>query len=469
LDPSALEREREAVNSEARLKERSDGHRLWYVIQDIMRASNHPFSHWGCGNLTTLSSFDQTNIKAWFKTEYDPRGMHLVVYSHEPLQVLERRVKAKFGKIPHATDWKGPVRAATSGEIIPPGVSRSWVFVEPIKNLKHLSMMWQIPDKFAETGNRVAEVVATSLGSVGDGTLLSKLKSEALATSIYASVENEAADAAFFYINVDLTTQGLANYRRVVEIVFQGLGTLGRLSPPAYIVEQHNTLSTLNYKWQQRKTDTRVYGYEVKELRGQDFASYPKKSLFWEHSPYDVAEIFLNHLSPNTSIIFIQAKSSDTFNVTFDKSEPTNSAKYTITNFTDEDLALFNTAHHSLQADVRYAPQSLYIPEQNLQLLRYIDPLLVNRSRWEPLPTTVKGLDPSSESFLSTFIAGDTEFGIPKISFRNSFFSPALNTGVNPRKEIVVYLWIKSVYETTEAMRAAAALGGYRYASPISC
>lgn len=240
MDSSALEREREAVNSEARLKERSDGHRLWYVIQHIMRASNHLFSHWGCGNLTTLSAFDQTNFKAWFKAEYDPRGMHLIVYSHERLQVLERRVKAKFGKIPHATDWKGPVRAATSGEIIPPGVSSSWVFVEPIKNLKHLSMMWQIPDKFAETGNRVAEVVATSLGSVADGTLLSKLKSEALATSIYASVENEAADAAFFYINVDLTSQGLANYRRVVEIVFQGLGTSGRLSPPAYIVEQHN-------------------------------------------------------------------------------------------------------------------------------------------------------------------------------------------------------------------------------------
>src|SRR5271155_3740446 len=334
--------------------ERNDLHRLWYVIQDIMRGSNHPFSHWGCGNLTTLSSFDQTNIKAWFKAEYDPRGMHLVVYSHEPLQVLERRVKAKFGKIPYATNWKGPVRAATSGEIIPPGVSGSWVFVEPIKNLKHLSMLWQIPDKFAETGNRVAEVVATVLGSLGDGTLLSKLKSAALATSIYTSVENEAADAAFFYIKVDLTEQGLTNYRRVVEIVFQALGTLGRLNSPAHIVEQHNTLSTLNYKWQEQTTGDRVYADGVRELRAQDFASYPKKSLLWEHSPYDVAEIFLDHLSPNNCIIFIQAKSTDCFNVAFEKSEPIAAAKYTITNLTGDDLALFNTAHESVQQDIQY-------------------------------------------------------------------------------------------------------------------
>jgi len=446
--------------------ERNDLHRLWYVIQDIMRDSNHPFSHWGCGNLTTLSSLDQTNIAAWFKDEYDPRGMHLVVYSHEPLQVLERRVKAKFGKIPYTPEWKGPIRSASSGEIVPSGVLGSWVFVDPIKNFRHLSMMWRIPDKFAGTGNRVAEVAAAAVGTVGDGSLLSKLKSEGLATSICGEVENEAADAAFFYIKVDLTEQGLGNYRRVVEIVFQGLGTLGRWSSPAYTVEQHNALSTLHYKWQQRKTGARVYSDDVQELRTQDFTSYPKKSLFWEHSPYDVAEIFVDHLSPNNSIIFIQAKSTDTFNITFDKSEPIAAAKYTITDFTDDDFALFNTAHQSLQADIQYPPQSLYIPEENLHLLRYLDPLRVNRSRWEPLPTTVKALDPSSESFLSTFIAGDTEFGIPKISFRNSFFSPALNTGLNPRSEIVIYLWIYSVYETTETMRAGAAVGGYRYASP---
>ena len=452
------------------MAERSDSRRLWYVIQDIMRATNHPFSHWGCGSLITLSSLDQTNITAWFKAEYDPRGMHLIVNSHEPVQVLERRVKAKFGNIPYSPEWKGPVRSASSGEIIPPGVLRSWVFVEPIKNFRQLTMMWQIPDKFGEVRNRVAEVVATVLGSLGDGTLLSKLKSAALARSIYTSVENEAADAAFFYIKVDLTEQGLTNYRRVVEIVFQALGTLGRLNSPAYIVEQHNALSTLNYKWQERTTGDRVYADAVRELRAQDFASYPKKSLLWEHSPYDVAEIFLDHLSPNNCIIFIQAKSTDCFNVTFEKSEPIAAAKYTITNLTGDDLALFNTAHGSVQQDIQYPPQSLYIPEQNLRVLRYLDPLQVNRSRWEPLPMAVKALDPSSESFLSTFIAGgDTEFGIPKISFRNSFFSPALNTGANPRKEVVVYLWIKSVYETTEVMRAAAALGGYRFGSPFSC
>lgn len=432
-----------------------------------MRPTNHPFSHFGCGNLTTLSSLDQTNISAWFKTEYDPRGMHLAVFSHEPLQVLERRVKARFGKIPFSPQWKGPIRAASSGDIIPPGTLGSWVLVEPLKDLRKMVVTWPIPEKFASRGNRAAEVAASVLGGVGDATLLSKLKAEAVATSVATDVDNDAADAAFFTVHIELTAQGLARYPRVVQILFESIGTFGRLNFPAHIVEEHNTLSSLRYKWQERCKDARSLGNMVASMREEDLATYPHKSWFWEHAPYDVAEIFLDHLSPNNSIVFIQSKSSKFFNVTFDKSEPIAGARYSITNFTDDDFELFNDAHQHVQVDYRYSSKSLYIPDSNVRVFRSIDSLQMNRSRFEPLPEIVNTLDSASDSFLSTYIAGDIEFGTPKISFRNSFFSPALDTGRNPLKEIVVELWIDSIYETTETIRAGAALGGYRYLSPF--
>ena len=388
--------------------------------------------------------------------------MHLVVFSHEPLQVLERRVKARFGKIPFSSLWKGPIRAATSGDIIPPGTLPSWVFVEPVKDIKTMVIMWPIPEKYASRGNRIAEVAAVVLGGFGDATLLSKLKADGVATSVSADVENDAADAAFFNVYIQLTKQGIVKYRRVLEILYETIGTLGRQSLPAHIVEEHNTLSTLKYKWQERQKDARYFSSIAAQLREEDFASYPQKHWFWEHAPYDVAEIFLTHLTPRNNIVFIQDKSSRASNVTLDKSEPIVGARYAITNFTDEDVAFFDAAHQRVQDDIRYPSKSPYIPDSSTRVLRSIDPLQVNRSRFEPLPEIVKSVDPGSESFLSTFIAGDTEFGTPKISFRNSFFSPALDTGGNPRKEIVVTLWIDAVYQTTETMNAAAALGGYR-------
>ena len=339
--------------------------------------------------------------------------------------------------------------------------------MEPLKDLRKMVITWPIPEKFASRGNRIAEVAASVLGGVGDGTLLSKLKAEEVATSVVTDVDNDAADAAFFTVHIELTAQGLAKFPRVVQILFESIGAFGRLDFPAHIVEEHNTLSSLKYKWQERWKDARALGNMVAGMREEDLATYPHKSWFWEHAPYDVTEIFLDHLSPNNSIIFIQSKSSKNFNVTFDKSEPIAGAKYSITNFTDDDFGVFNDAHQHVQADYQYSSKSLYIPDPNVRVFRSIDSLQVNRSRFEPLPEIVNTLDSASDSFLSTYIAGDVEFGTPKISFRNSFFSPALSIGGNPLKEIVLQLWMDSVYETTQTMRAGAALGGYRYLFPI--
>jgi insulysin len=442
-----------------------DRRRLWFVEQDIMRSSNHPFSHFGCGNITTLASLDQTNIRTWFSEEYDPRGMHLVVYSHEALPVLERNVKARFGEIQFKPRWKGPVRAEPAGKIVPSTVRGSWVFVEPIKTIRNLKMMWELPAQFGARGSRVGEVSASVLQRAGNGSILSKLKSEGLVSSISAEVENEAADAVFFYIDAELTGQGLLNIQRIVEIIFQGIGTLGRIPLPRSVVEAHNTLSTLNYKWQARRTDYRAYAEEAYNLRQEDLSGFPRKSLFWEQSPEDVANIFLSHLSPNNSIVFVQAKRSDTFNVTFDRAEPITGVKYSLSNFSEPDLAVFIAAHGSQQPDIFYPGASPFMPDPNVRVLHPLDPLNVNRTRWEPKPVIITGVNVSIGE--STFIAPDVEFGIPRISLRTSLISPAFNITGNPRKEMIGYLFLGAIHETTEQLKAACEAGGYSYVLPL--
>ena len=249
-----------------------------------------------------------------------------------------------------------------------------------------------------------------------------KLRGDALDTGIDANIDNETADAAFFYADVDLTEQGLADYHRVVEILFRGLGTLGRLRVPTCIFDQHNTMAISRYQWQGRRSDVHMCSDAVRKMRQEDIATYSRKSMFWGHAPFDVAEIFL-HLSRNRSILFVLAKSSDIFNITFDKSGPIVGAKYTINNFTDSDKALFNVADRSLN---QISSTGVCIPDQNLHVLRYLDPPQANRFRWEPPPATVEVLKSSSESFLSIFIAGDTEFGIPNSASETRFSVPRL-------------------------------------------
>lgn len=268
-----------AVQSEYNMGAMQDGRRLWYVEQAVLSSAGTPLSRFSCGNLTSLGHVNSTTVRNWFNAEYDPRGMHLVVFSHEPMQVLQRRVEARFSDIKFSESWKGPVRAEVSGVIIPSSVLGSWVYVEPIKDVRTLRMMWSIPPRFAVVGNRVVEVAASVLEESGPGSILSNLKDEGLASSFSASAENDASDAAFFYANAALTVEGLANVTRAVQLIFQGIGSLGKQTLPAWIVEEHNQMATLNYMWQTRKTNYRDIAIAAYNLRQEDLAGYPRKSM----------------------------------------------------------------------------------------------------------------------------------------------------------------------------------------------
>jgi secreted Zn-dependent insulinase-like peptidase len=437
-----------------------DNRRLWYVQQDVMRATNHPFSHFGCGNLTTLASLDHNSIREWYDTEYDPRGMTLVVYGQESLDILEQRVKTRFGEIKFSDRWKGPVRAEQSGDIVPSSVLGSWVYVEPLKGIRSLQMLWQIPPQFAKGGNRIASAVSKVLARMGEKSILSKLKSEELVFSLSAEPDNTSKDSAFFYIEAELTTEGLKNVSRVVEIIFQGIGTLGRITLPIHIVEQFNARATLNYKWQARRTDYQMYAEEVYALRMQNLADYPQQSWFLEYAPDDAGEILLKHLTPEKCIAFVQARTSDIHNVTFTSAEPVVGARYTIEAFSDVDMATFASAHKSLVKDVSYAARSEFMPDPNISVIHPVDVLNANHT---PSPEPLTALESDDGAFQTTFLAPDDEFGVPIFDLRNTFASPALDVSGDPRKQIIRSLWLSQVIETTEQVRAAAAQGGYRY------
>jgi len=443
-----------------------DPRRLWFVEQAIMSSTDTPFSRFACGNLTSLADVNSTTVRNWYNNEYDPRGMHLVVFSHEPMEVLQRRIKARFSDIGFSSEWKGPVRAEVHGDIIPPSVLGSWVYVEPIKDVRALKMMWSVPARFAVQGNRAADVAASVLADSGPGSIFSNLKDQGLVTSFSAYAENEALDSAFIYANAALTVEGLPNVTRVVELIFQGIGSLGKQTLPPWIVEEHNQMSTLNYMWQTRQTNYRAYAKAAYNLRQEDLAGYPRKSLFWEYAPFDLVDLFLTHLTPNKSIIFVQGQASDTFNVTFNSFEPIVGVRYSLVDISSTEMDIFVTAHQSLQEKNYYPPPSPYMPNPSPRVINQLDPLVViDLQKWEPnpIPITLDYNTSTDPAFRDTFLAPDTEFGVPGMVLKSSFFSPALDFGGDAYKEVIGYLWISQALETTEQWRSQAEAGGFKY------
>jgi insulysin len=458
FNPSSLEREREAVNSEYNMGAMQDQRRVWFVEQDIMRPSNHPYSYFACGNLSTLSSLDQTHVRQWFNAEYDPRGMHLVVFGQEKLSELESRVNERFGEIQLSPNWTSAILAESWGKIVPDSLPGSFVFVEPIQDILTLTMMFEIPAEFGEGGNRIAQIGAAVLRRPGKGSILSMLKEEGLAVQLFAVGSNIAADAAFLYIQADLTILGLAKYQRVVEILFHGIGTLGRLSFEEYVVQQHNDMEILDYKWQSRRTDFRYYAEAVYNLRTEDLKGYPRQSLFWDYLPSDISNLFLEYLTPAKSIVLVNAKQSDVFNRTFNLAEPIVGARYSLQKFSPTELAQFETVFQRDSADIHFPARSEYIPNPNAQVISPLDPGLIYFPRWEPKPFELLRNDSTT-----IYLSPDTEFGVPRIELRQNFFSPALGVGGNPRRQLLLKLWCGQIEETLQDVRDAASKGGYTY------
>ena len=445
-----------------------DPYRMWYVEQDIMRKSDHPFSNFGCGNITTLESLDQNSIRNWFTQEYDPRGMHLVVEGREPLDILEGKIKERFGKIPYSQKWKGPVRAEPEGNIIPRHVLQSWVYVEPIKDFRNLRMMWEIPFRFANWGNRAAVVAAAVLSEEGEGSVFAKLKEHEYATSFSAEAENEASDAAFFYVNAELTEHGVKQVKKVVEIIFQAISMLGRLDLPVYAVEQHNVLSELNFKWQSRQTEYRLFADTVYSMRQEDFLDYPQKNLFWEYNPYDVSDLFRNYLVPSKSIIFVQAKASPGHLVIFDRTDPIVGVKYSLVPFSKGEKSDFDDSQRTSVTDIRYPKPSTFIPDKDVKVIHPQNPENVDRPRWQPAPIHLDPCDnPTKRSVesgvMDLYMSPDVEFGIPKIDLKVSLFSPKLNISGDPHMEVIGELWIKAVMRRLQILKAESEAAGYRY------
>jgi len=95
FDPQYVERERQAVDAEYRLKLRDDGRRQGDVLAEVVDPA-HPLAKFSVGNAQTLADDGERSVRAdlldFYRKHYSPARMALAVAGKEPLDALERRL-----------------------------------------------------------------------------------------------------------------------------------------------------------------------------------------------------------------------------------------------------------------------------------------------------------------------------------------------------------------------------------------
>jgi insulysin len=430
LSPNCINRELHAVDQEHSKNIEHDGWRQYMILKESGNP-NHPHSAFSTGNAQTLSGIPQSVLRSWYKSHYSADQMHLVMISPLPIEEMRTLAAGDFSKVPHCRVSKKTLPA----EFTSPQQRGHMIFIKPVKDIKQLSLNWEIPAVYAEDMTRKAPaLVAYALGQEGENSLTQVLKEEKIAEAVHVSCDRWSRQSLSFSVDIDLTEYGLTQVDTAIFRVYQAIARLKTEGFPAHLFDEIQTMAKLNYQFQSRDDAFSTVMTIASELPYENLSSFPEKTLI--PTKYDPAFIqsFMETLKADKCLYFVLADPMKT-GVPTDTKEKWMNAEYTIKAASKAHLAAWNEA--SPIPSLQLPPQNPYLPKQLA---------LVTAQPEHPEGSPV--LLSSNEGY-SIYHTQDTRYKVPEIAFCFSFKSPLIET--TARSQALSDLYVRALSEKLSA------------------
>lgn len=329
IDPlfstGCIGRELHAVDQEHAKNLENDLERQYMVIKETGNP-DHPNCHFSCGNQETLSRIPLSVLKDWYREHYTANRMHLVMISSLPIAEMRNLAVAKFSPIVSTVHWKKlPQASLLTGQ-----QKGSMFFIKPIKDLKMLTLCWEIPSTFASNlDEKFPEFIAYILNKEVKGSLLAKLKKENMAKKLIVSCPRLSKDQCLFSIEVFLTDSGLKQTDTVISYIFAALQRL-KLELLDDLFKEFKTICTQRLTYELMNNVFQKVTELASDIIYEDFSTYPTKtrvpSLF---NAKKFSESFLNVLNPSDCVYSLMADPSK-MGVILDRKEQWMQVEYTL-------------------------------------------------------------------------------------------------------------------------------------------
>ena len=221
LLPERITGEIQVVDAEYRSKLRSEEQRLLDVFRTQLNPA-HPYTRFAVGSADTLKGAAAA-APAFHRRLYTAERMTLAVMGTASLPALEMLVLSKFRSLPAGEELQEEAEVP----LFAPGTLPRRVYLEPVRERRQLRMVFPVSSASPAYRGAPLRYIAELLGDEGEGSLLSYLKSEGLATALGAGpgLQYGGGDATFD-VNIQLTQAGLAAMQDVTAAVF---GTLDKI------------------------------------------------------------------------------------------------------------------------------------------------------------------------------------------------------------------------------------------------
>lgn len=448
LAQSCIARELHSVDQEHAKNIEHDGWRQYMILKETGNP-DHPHALFSTGNAKTLSAIPQNALKEWYETHYSANRMHLALLSALPLDKMKALVLGDFSSIRSFS---------ASSKELPPSICSlkqcgSILFIKPVKEIRQLSLSWEIAPEFASDIERQAPaLLAYALNKEGEGTLIEWLKKQKIAENLYASVDRLSRATQLFNIDISLTVQGLNRIDETIQRIFETLARFKEEGYPPYLFNEMQTISRLNYQYQSRDDAFRSITEYASEMPYEELSTFPQKSAIPTHFDADFLSQFLNSLQPNRCIYSVLADPGKT-GIAPNKKEQWMQAEYSVKKIAPSFLASFAAAKPnkaiSLPAPNPYLPENVTLVAKDSSLTA---PLLIRKD-----DTGV------------TYYAQDTRYKVPQAVYLYTFKSPLIDHSA--KSLILLDLYVRALQEklsSTCSMAAAAGLKAKIYSDKFS-
>jgi len=447
MKKDAMEREREAVDSEFQMALPSDSCKRLQLMGSVAATPGHPVGKFLWGNKESLKVCDDEEthkrLHEFRKRHYTAQSMTLTVQSQETLDTLEQWVKESFADAPN-----NGLEAESYADLGIPfaGPQSNRIFkIVPVKDGYKLDMVWSLPSMWRQFRVDPINYISYIVGYEGKGSLISHLRKKVWALSLYAGNDGSGSEdnAAFstFSLNVVLTEAGFRHVDDVIGLVFSFLKMLRAEKPSQRIFEELKRIKALDFEHSPEPQPVD----NVENLCG-GMQLYPPEmyltggELLFDFDA-DLIDGCVQRLTVDSACICLTAKDYKDVAV---KTEKWFKTKYVDVDISKEQREAWTAAP--------LMPQDFFLPEPNNYIADDVS-LLSNDVTGSNYPEEIL-----SDGFGHLYYRHDAKFEQPRALATFSLLSPKFKESVEAAicLDLLVFgldqLMIEDIYPATQAL-----------------
>jgi len=315
MKQEAMQREREAVDSEYQMALPSDDNRILQIFGGLAKPG-HPMAKFMWGNLASLSPQGMSDkevhskLHNFWTRHYTAQAMCLTVQSQHSLDTMQEWVTDTFSEVPN----NGLDREDFSNLSDPfntPKFTKLYRVI-PVQNEYKIDLTWSLPPTLHLYKVKPLHYIAWILGHEGKGSLISFLRKKVWALSLTAGNAGDGFEYnstySMFPITITLTKDGYDNIDKVVQAVFGYLEMMKEQGPSERIYKEIQKIEDLDFSFREEKQPS-----ENVENLCENMQFYPPEryldgdDLLFTYDPVVITE-FISGLARDKVNIFLRSK-----------------------------------------------------------------------------------------------------------------------------------------------------------------